>query len=205
MIGGAILAAGKGTRIGVPKALLEMGDTGETFVRHAVRTLETTGGASPIAVVVSSDIAARVRELVPGVLVCVNPDPGRGQLSSLHVAIDALAAEPCDALIVLPVDVPLVKPETVSILIGVWRRLRPTVVRPTRGTEHGHPVIFDARVLGELRRADPAVGAKAIVRKHASVEGDVSIADEGAFIDIDTRQDYRRAFGRNISAPRTKS
>jgi error-prone DNA polymerase len=43
MIAGVILAAGKGSRIGVPKALLATADVGETFVQHAVRTLQAAG------------------------------------------------------------------------------------------------------------------------------------------------------------------
>lgn len=194
MIAGVILAAGKGSRIGVPKALLATADAGETFVQHAVRTLQTAG-VRPITVVVSPEIADRVRGLVPSATVLVNPEPERGQLSSLHVAIDAFAAERPDALVVLPVDVPLVTPETVAGLTAAWARARPPVVRPTRGATHGHPVIFDAQIIDELRREDPEIGAKAIVRKYSGAAGDVAIADDGAFVDVDTMDDYRRVFG----------
>jgi len=194
MIAGAILAAGEGRRIGTPKALLATGAGTETFVQRAVRTLESAG-VTRVAVVVSPGIAGGVQRLLPGATVCVNTDPARGQLSSLHVAIDALASDTMDALIVLPVDVPLVTAETVSRLIEVWSRTRPAIVRPTRGTVHGHPVMFDARVLPELRAADPAIGARPIVRKYATAQGDVPIDDAGPFVDIDSAEDYRRAFG----------
>ncbi len=194
VIAGAILAAGKGSRIGLPKALLATGPGGPTFVERAIRVLRSAG-VSPIVVVASEEIHDRVRQLAQGATVRVNPAPERGQLSSLHVAIDALAAEPVDALLVLPVDVPLVGAETVSKLIDVWLTKRLPVVRPARGTVHGHPVIFDARVLHELREADPALGAKSVVRKYALPETDIPIDDEGAFVDIDTIDDYRRAFG----------
>jgi CTP:molybdopterin cytidylyltransferase MocA len=40
-------------------------------------------------------------------------------------------------------------------------------------------------------------GAKAVVRRHASARGDIGIdRDEGAFMDIDTVEDYVQAFGR---------
>jgi CTP:molybdopterin cytidylyltransferase MocA len=48
--------------------------------------------------------------------------------------------------------------------------------------------LFDA-----LRAADPTAGAKPIVRAHASRDGDVEIADEGSFTDIDTEEEYRKA------------
>jgi CTP:molybdopterin cytidylyltransferase MocA len=45
------------------------------------------------------------------------------------------------------------------------------------------------------------VGAKPVFRAHASVEGDVEVADDGAFLDIDTTQDYRRFVGALDSLP----
>jgi len=44
----------------------------------------------------------------------------------------------------------------------------------------------------ELRRADPAVGAKPVIRAHVSPAGDVSVEDDGAFLDVDTPADYQR-------------
>ena len=39
-------------------------------------------------------------------------------------------------------------------------------------------------------RADPSAGAKPIVRAHVSPAGDVVVDDDGAFIDIDTPEEY---------------
>ena len=66
------------------------------------------------------------------------------------------------------------------------------MVRPTSGERHGHPLLIARSLFDELRAADPSAGAKPVVRAHASVAGDIAIADEGAFIDIDTEEDYRR-------------
>jgi CTP:molybdopterin cytidylyltransferase MocA len=49
-------------------------------------------------------------------------------------------------------------------------------------------MLFDA-----LRQGDPAIGAKAIVRGNVSVEGDVEVDDDGAFMDIDTPDEYDQA------------
>ena len=66
------------------------------------------------------------------------------------------------------VDVPLVHPDTVRAVVNAWRRSRAPIVRPARGDEHGHPVIFDCAVFDELRSADRTIGAKAVVRAHAA-------------------------------------
>ena len=86
-------------------------------------------------------------------------------------------------------------------MIGAWSRSGAPVVRPSRGGRHGHPVLFDARVLAELRAADLSAGARAVVRAHAAESLDVEVDDPGAFEDIDTPEDYRRVFGIGLSTP----
>ena len=228
-----ILAGGRSSRMGRPKALLPAG--GETFVGRIARTLRA-GGAGPLVVVApGAELAARIRaalaghadlaDLGPLPRVVVNPDPDRGQLSSLVVGLDALdlpdadalpdasdvpdtdglgaAGRPVDAALVTLVDVPLANAATVRALLERYRRTRAPLVRPARrdGPGHGHPVLFGRALFAELRRADPAAGAKAVVRAHEAEAEDVVVDDPGAFTDIDTPDDYRRAFGDPPPAP----
>jgi CTP:molybdopterin cytidylyltransferase MocA len=126
-----------------------------------------------------------------------NPDPARGQLSSLLVGLDAAAKPGLRAALVTLVDVPFVNATTVRSVVGVYEATRAPIVRPARGTQHGHPVIFDASLFDELRRADPDAGAKAVVHAHAADILNLECTDEGAFIDIDTRDEYEsRVAGR---------
>ena len=55
----------------------------------------------------------------------------------------------------------------------------------------GGRIVFDGTP-DELRAADPGAGAKPIVRAHASAAGDLAIADEGSFADVDTEEEYQR-------------
>ena len=66
------------------------------------------------------------------------------------------------------------------------------VVRPVGESRHGHPVLFGRQVFAELRQADPAVGARAVVRARRADAVDVPVDDAGAFRDIDTPEDYKR-------------
>jgi molybdenum cofactor cytidylyltransferase len=68
-------------------------------------------------------------------------------------------------------------------------------VRPAIGDRHGHPVIFDSRVFSELRQAPLDVGAKAVVRAHATEIVNVPVTDAGCLVDVDTPGDYE-ALGR---------
>ena len=96
------------------------------------------------------------------------------------------------AALVTLVDVPLVSADTVRAVIDCYHRTHAPVVRPTSGTRHGHPLLIDRSLFAELRTAEPEAGAKPVVRAHASALGDIPIADEGAFTDIDTEEEYRK-------------
>ena len=64
----------------------------------------------------------------------------------------------------------------------------------------------DARLFDALRGTDPAIGAKAIVRAYEPEIVNVSIADPGAFVDIDTADEYQnvlRAMKGNSLLPNT--
>lgn len=195
MITGVVLAAGAGMRIGHPKALLETATAHESFLARACRVLRDAG-AEHMIVVTAPALAHAARTLMGGeATIVVNPDPERGQLSSLQCAIASLTPLP-EALVVLPVDVPLVSEDTARRLIARWRETRAPVVRPFNGARHGHPVVFDRVLLPQLAQAGGPGGAKPIVRAHASAAGEVEVTDEGAFLDIDSPEDYRRAFNK---------
>lgn len=201
MIPAVILAAGTSSRMGRPKALLPAGTSGESFLSRIVTTVRAAGVAD--VVVVAGAEADLVQDTISasglGVRLIVNPDYARGQLSSLLAALAIVDRPGVRALLVTLVDVPLVSAATVRAVIEAYRRSGAPVVRPVKNGRHGHPVIFDRAVFGELRLADPAVGARAVVRARAAEVIDVPVEDEGAFLDIDTPEEYARAIGRSCS------
>ncbi len=200
MVPGVVLAAGASSRMGRPKALLPTGVPGETFLSRIVGTLQA-GGLDDLVVVVGEVPPALVRALdaLPGLVrPVVNPDPSRGQLSSLLTGLAVVDRPGVMGVLVTLVDVPLVSPATVEVLLATYYRTRAPVVRPARGGRHGHPVIFDREVFEALRHADPAAGAKAVVQARIGQVVDVPVDDTGAFLDVDTAEDYTRVFGRPL-------
>ena len=133
--------------------------------------------------------------LAASVRVLRNPAPERGQLSSLLVALKAVDHPGVGAMLVTLVDLPLVSPATVHAVLEGYRRTGAPIVRPARNGRHGHPILFDRSLFDELRRADPALGAKPVVRAHAADGLEIEIEDDGAFADVDTPEDYERVFG----------
>ena len=192
--------------MGRAKALLPTLTEGETFVTRIVRVLRQ-GGVADVVVVVSTNGTA-VRSVLSSLEVppriVINPDPDPGQLSSLLLGLQAVDRPGVAGMLLTLVDVPLVGPGIVKALLQVYERTRAPIVRPSRGGQHGHPVLFDRTVFGALRGADPAIGAKPVIRAYLDDAVDVPVEDEGPFVDVDTPLDYERVFGRQISIDRTR-
>jgi len=142
-----VLAAGGSIRMGRSKARLPIQPDG-TFLGRILRTLAEAGLDPLIAV-------TRERLDIPSlwhdarsarVIEVINPEPARGQLSSLLCGLDAIA-QPPQAVLMTLVDVPLPAAATVRALVASWHRTRVPLVRPLHAGRHGHPVIFGEALL----------------------------------------------------------
>ena len=195
---GIVLAAGSSTRMGRPKALLPAGPAGETFVGRIVRTLRAGGvdGVVVVAAAVAKEIERALAQQEAPPRVVINPDPGRGQFSSLQVGLRAVSRPGVGGVLVTLVDVPLVSAGTVERLLAVHRRTGAPLVRPEREGRHGHPVIFDRALFAEIAAAPAGSSAKAIIAAHRRESVAVPVAEDGPFRDIDTPAEYARAFDR---------
>ena len=195
MIAAVVLAAGASSRMGQPKAALPLGAHGATLLSRGVSSL-LAAGVPRVTVVAGAHVEAVRRGLLirhPSVTIVEHAGWRDGQLSSFLCGLDAVDQPHLEAVLMTLVDVPLVSPNTTRQLIRVWRETGAPIVRPARGETHGHPVLFDRRVFAELRAADPQLGAKPVVHAYARALVDVPVTDEGAFLDVDTPEDYERA------------
>jgi len=205
VIPAVILAAGLSTRMGGrSKALLEIGER-DTFLTRIIDAFRAAG-VTEIAVVVGHEADAVRASLIDrgirlqpvsdphdrGVRLVVNPTYESGQLSSLLAGLNAIDGPDVRAMLMTLVDVPAASASTIRRVVDRYVETNAPIVRPVRGGEHGHPVLIDRRLFDELRSADPAVGAKPVIRAHVSPAGDVAVEDEGAFLDVDTPADYQR-------------
>jgi molybdenum cofactor cytidylyltransferase len=192
MIYGAILASGSSTRMGRAKALLPLPGGGGTFVSRIADTL--IGGGVDAALVVGKpeDEALRteVEKLAPLVRYAENPHHASGQLSSVLAALALVDQPAVRGLLIVPVDMPLIRATTIATLIEAFNASPLPIARVTHRGRHGHPVIFGRAAFDELRTADPAQGARAVV--HALPVLDVDVDDDGVVRDIDTPADYEK-------------
>lgn len=184
MIAAVVLAAGASSRMGSSKAHLLATGTA-SFLDAILATLRGAG------VDVVRVVMARGAATADGAV--VNPDPSRGMLSSVQCGLGVLPPG-VDAVLLWPVDHPLVKAATVISMIEAFRHGSHPVVVPVYEGGRGHPVLFAAALIPELLSADPAVGARAVVHAHAD-RLELAVPDAGVNADVDTPDDYRRVFG----------
>ena len=184
---GVLLAAGSGSRLGRPKALVEL--DGVRLVDRGIWLLQS-GGASPLVVVTG---AAAV-SLPPGVITAHNPDWASGMGSSLAAGLRAVPGT-CAAAVVALVDQPLVGPGAVARLICAFGGGARVAVAAYDGQPR-NPVLIAREHWPELiDLAVGDVGARPFLRVHQDLVTLVECADTGRPDDVDTAGDLARLAG----------
>src|SRR5262245_10875668 len=109
--------------MGSPKAALRTTD-GRTFARALADALIASAVVGDIVIVTGVHHDAIVDALGSADLpirVVRNPEPQRGQLSSLWVGMDALVTDTTEAILMTLVDVPNIDASTVRAVVDAWR------------------------------------------------------------------------------------
>ena len=188
-IGAVVLAAGRSTRMGSPKALLPY--RGRTFVAHIVEELRRAG-VGPVAVVGPADLGllAAAVPSAPRTRLVGNPDRDRGQIASLRHGIVALP-EDCPGALSCLVDHPAVTSSTYRALIDAFREGGATILIPVRGGRRGHPPLFGRSVFQEILDCPDDGGARNGVGRDPTRVREVAVDDPGIHVDVDTPADFR--------------
>lgn len=201
-VGGIILAAGRSTRMGRPKPLLELGD--RSFLDACVSLLRQGGCAAVVTVLAAAaEREEEVRARAAGAIVVRNEAVRSEQVDSLRLGLEALEAGeedgrvdgPLEAALVLPVDHPLVAVDTVRILLSEGTAHPDAIVRPIHGGRPGHPTLFPRSLWPALGDPELPRGARSVVESPGTRTVDVDVADPGVVADIDTPEAYRRYVG----------
>jgi molybdenum cofactor cytidylyltransferase len=186
-VAGLLLAAGMSARLGQPKQLLRY--RGRTLLRQAAET-GLAAGLDPLVVVIGAEAEAMRRELVGlPVVVVENPRYAEGQSTSLRAGLAALPNDVA-AVVTLLVDMPGVDAPLVRALVAAWQARGAPIVRPAYEGKPGNPVLFAARLLPELARAEGDEGGRAVLRAHAAEVQLLPVANAGVLQDIDTWEAY---------------
>jgi nicotine blue oxidoreductase len=182
-VAGVLLAAGEGTRLGRPKAVVEI--AGQTLASRGVALLRA-GGAAPVVVVTGAAAAEP-----SGALIVHNPHWRTGMGSSLAAGLTALPDSATAAVIALA-DQPLVGPEAVRRLIAAHRDGASVAVACYDGRPR-HPVLIARPHWAEvIATAVSDTGARAFLRARRDLVTPVECGDTGRADDVDTPEDLER-------------
>ncbi len=175
--------------MGRPKALLAVPGAAECFLDRLIGAFEPH--CSVLVVVLGHDAdAIRAGLRRPAVFV-TNPDPERGQLSSLQCGLAAVGGD--SGVLFTPVDHALVLEETIAKLVAAYRAGSAPVLAPRFQGRHGHPVACAPEVAAELAALRPGAQARDVIRSHRAATEYVDVNDPAVVEDIDDPAAYARA------------
>jgi molybdenum cofactor cytidylyltransferase len=189
-----VLAAGRGVRFkgGTHKLAQAFGPATEaspagtvlgTTLRHVIES------QLPLVLVTTEVLAAEAARQVALRDIVLLPPAREGDGSTgmgVSIAAGVVARGDAAGWLVLPADMPLVRPATLQ---AVARELRqhPVAYAQHQG-RRGHPVGFSAELYSELARLSGDDGARRVVARYPSFAVDVD--DPGVLVDLDTEEDF---------------
>ena len=184
----AVLAAGGSTRLGRPKQLLPV--DGQSLL---ARTLEAgrRSHLTPNLLVLghySNDILATVDTRDYDVI--INHAAHEGQATSLTSALHELDGG-VDGLVVALGDQPLLPPGLLDRLAQEYDPATAVAVRPRYADGPGNPILLGRTIFPELLELRGDVGARDVLRRHASAIHELDASAFRTPRDVDTDDDYQ--------------
>ncbi len=195
---GVILAAGESSRMGSDKALLPWppqiaGDAPSkgTFLSAAIRSLML---ATDFVVVVAGNNDSILAPIAyaTGASVVTNPDPSRGQFSSLQVGLHEVLNRGRDAAVITLVDRPPVSPATVQLLRDAFESAPQNIwaVVPEISGKHGHPYLVGRELIEKFLQSPATGSARDIEHQYRDRIQYVAVSDPFVALNINTPADY---------------
>lgn len=193
-----ILAAGESTRMGTDKALLPWPPsapgslpTGETFLSAAIEALD------PFSERVIVVVGKNESNLAPviyanGASLVTNPNPERGQFSSLQVGLREILNHGRDSAMVTLVDRPPATAATLNALCSAFAEAPSEVwaVVPEYKGKHGHPFLLAREMIEAFLKAPPTAIAREIEHQNLRHVLYVAVDDARATMNVDTPEEY---------------
>jgi molybdenum cofactor cytidylyltransferase len=195
---GVILAAGDSSRMGTDKALLPwppqvtgLPPSKETFLSAAIRSLTF---ATDFILVVAGKNEALLAPIAyaNGASLVTNPDPSRGQFSSLQVGLHEVLNRGRDAAVITLVDRPPVSAATVQWLRDAFESAPQNIwaTIPEHSGKHGHPYIAGRELIEIFLQASPTASAREVEHRYQDRIQYAVVSDPFVALNVNTPQDY---------------
>lgn len=191
-----LTAAGESVRMGRPKPLLPWPDGSGSdvpLVTYQISQL-MEAGVDEIVVV----LGHRAEEVVPQVKAAgarhvVNPDYRDGKTTSIKAGLREIDPD-AEAVVLLAVDQP--RPAgIIRRVIEAHRDGDAAVTLPSYGGRGGHPIVFGAGLILELKKiTEETRGIRRVVEKHQADVQRVEIDDARIRLDLNTPEEYEEGY-----------
>ena len=182
-----ILAAGKGERMRRIKPLLPLGKG--TVIAHVAGSFRAAG-IEDIRIVLGyrfNDIIPELKKNNLGWI--VNEHYEQGMLSSVKTGIQALGQK-TEAFLVMPVDIPLVRPPTLQAIKNAQVNHPGQIIYPSFQGHRGHPPLIPISLKETILAYAGKGGLRRCLKAWDNDSLDMAVDDQGVLLDMDTPDDY---------------
>jgi CTP:molybdopterin cytidylyltransferase MocA len=172
--------------MGRPKQLLPV--NGRAAVRFCLESILAAGITDTVVVTgaQSAEIAAALHGL--SVRFVRNPSADSEMADSVRLGLRETGSASRTILVFLA-DHPLVRPETIRLVIAASVKEPGRIVIPCYQGRRGHPTAFPRPCIEEVYSGK---NLRDIINVHAAGLHAVDVDDEGVVLDMDTEADYER-------------
>ncbi len=190
MITCLLLTAGESTRFGSPKALATLNE--ETVIQHVQKTLISSDIDEVIVV-----LGAHRQQITPFLLkhkklkIVYNKDYFLGQTSSFKAGLHSVSGD-TKAFFLLPIDYPLVKTDTLNILIRHFIQNHPRILIPVFDHKKGHPPLISMEIKNELLHIDISQGINKVLQEHPTETILLPVQDDGVVLSFNNTEEFNR-------------
>jgi len=196
-----LLCAGLSSRMGTNKLLLPLAD--KTVIESTIINLLRSKIAG-ITVVLGSQ-KENLQQVLKSYQVDIvdNICFSQGMSTSVRAGIEKISRDQeIDGVMILPGDMPFIRPDTIDRILGTYFDLNNPIVIPTYHGKNGHPVLFDRSLFPELCLISGDIGARKVVECHLDKVYYLVVDDPGVHIDIDSPEEYDK--WKVITLPETR-
>ena len=176
-VGCVVMASGLGKRFGSNKLMADFGGS-----PMFLKALEASKNLFEHRVVVTRHKEIAQLCETQNVPVILHDLPHRSD--TIRLGLEALGD--VDACMFLPADQPLLRPETVNLLVAQWETDRENILRPSHNETPGTPVIFPSWAFEELLSLPEGQGGAWVINNHSEKVSSIQVENSRELMDADT-------------------
>lgn len=182
-----ILAAGYSSRMGAFKPLLPV--RGQTLADRVISIFQGNG----VEVILVT--GWRRDELVKGIktqgiTLVDNPDYDRGMFTSVQAGIRRLQPDH-QAFFVMPVDIPLVRQDTIARLMAEGDQHPGKIIYPVFKGKRGHPPLLPVCLADTIINQQEDSSLDTVLKLRQDIAREVSVPDSYILFNLNTPEDYK--------------